>query len=164
MICIDAFRNLKVLKLTGCVNIEGHGLDVLRGSLVLECIESHKHQNDKAHSFLHNNDNLPQSNLSPNIIISLLESIVASPGNKLQYMYFPNIIKDDDRVALVDNSTVLHVCEEQGSTFSRCGAIVKQRRTRTPRRPDCLYCQCKDIDLVMSQAGCSNLRPGHLRR
>ena len=51
--------------------------EVARGSLVLECIESHKPQL--------NNDNLPQSNLSPNVIISLLESIAESPGNKLQH-------------------------------------------------------------------------------
>ena len=101
MICIDAFHNLKLLKLTGCINIGGHGLDVLWGSLVLECIESHKPQL--------NNDNLPQSNLSPNVIISLLESIAESPGNKLQHMYFPDIVKDEVSVALVINSNVLHV-------------------------------------------------------
>lgn len=149
LICLDATNNLKVLKLIGCINIQGRGLDVLRGSLVLECIESHKPQ-------LINDDNLPQSNLSPNIIISLLESIVESPGNKLQYMYFPNIIKDDDRVALVDNSNVLHVCTRVGG--SRCGALVKHHpSSRTRRgRPDCLYCQCKDIELVMGHVCCSS--------
>ena len=161
LMCIDAINVLKVLKLTGIINIEGRGLDILRGSLMLECIEYEKQQYCK----------LPQANLSPSvIIISILESIVKSPGNKLQYIYFPDIvipvsklekiffpdiINNEDSVALVDNSNVLHVCVEGGS---RCGALVKQRRTRRTRRPKCPYCQCKDIDLVMSQAGCSKTR------
>jgi len=150
LICIDAINNLKVLKLMGCINIEGHGLDVLRGSLVLECIESHKPQLK--------NDNLSQSNLSPNVIISLLESIVESPGNKLQHMYFPDIVYSDS-AALVDNSNVLHVCTRMG-IIPRCGALVKHHpSSRTRRgRPDCPYCQCKVIEYMMSQGSCSRAR------
>jgi len=152
LICNDAINNLKVLKLMGCINIEGHGLDVLRGSLVLECIESHKPQLK--------NDNLSQSNLSPNVIISLLESIVESPGNKLQHMYFPDIVYNEDSAALVDNSNVLHVCTRMG-IIPRCGALVKHHpssRTRSGRRPDCPYCQCKVIEYVMSKGNCSRAR------
>jgi len=151
LVCIDAINNLKVLKLTGCFNIEGHGLNPLRGSLVLECIESHKPQLK--------NDNLSQSNLSPNVIISLLESIVEIPGNKLQHMYFPDIVYSDS-AALVDNSNVLHVCTRMG-IIPRCGALVKHHpssRTRSGRRPDCPYCQCKVIEYVMSKGNCSRAR------
>jgi len=151
LVCIDAIHNLKVLKLAGCINIEGHGLDVLRGSLVLECIESHKPQ-------LVNDDNPPQLRLSPIAIISLLESIVASPGNKLQHMYFPDIVYSDS-AALVDNSNVLHVCTRMG-IIPRCGALVKHHpSSRTRRgRPDCPYCQCKVIEYMMSQGSCSRAR------
>ena len=34
--CVGAVRNVKTLKLTGCVNITGSGLEPLRGSSVLE--------------------------------------------------------------------------------------------------------------------------------
>jgi len=148
LICVDAINNLKILKLAGCINIQGHGLNPLRGSLVLECIESHKPQLK--------NDNLPQSNLSPNVIISLLESI-ESPGNKLQHMYFPEIVYNEDSADLVVNSNVLHFCVERGP---RCGAMVKYHPsslTRTPR-PECKYCQCKVIELVMIQCSCSKTR------
>ena len=74
LICIDAINYLKVLKLINCINIQGHGLNPLRGSLVLECIESHI-------PHLIDDDNPPQLRLSPNAIISVLESIVESPGN-----------------------------------------------------------------------------------
>ena len=150
LVCIDAINNLKVLKLTGCFNIEEHGLNPLRGSLVLECIESHKPQLK--------NDNLSQSNLSPNVIISLLESIVEIPGNKLQHMYFPDIVYSDS-AASVDNSNVLHVCTRMG-IIPRCGALVKHHpSSRTRRgRPDCPYCQCKVIEYMMSQGSCSRAR------
>jgi len=39
---IDAINNPRVSKLTGCINIEGHGIEILRDSLVLVCIESHQ--------------------------------------------------------------------------------------------------------------------------
>ena len=153
LVCIDAIHNLKVLKLTGCINIEGHGLDVLRGSLVLECIESHKPQ-------LINDDNPPQLRLSPNIIISLLESIVESPGNKLQHMYFPDIIYNEDSRALVVNSNVIHVCNRHRT--SRCGAIVKHhpssRTERSRGRPECPYCECTVIEYLMSKGDCSRTR------
>ena len=67
LICIDAINNLKVLKLIGCINIQGHGLNPLRGSLVLECIESHKPQ-------LINDDNPPQLRLSPNVVSIAVQS------------------------------------------------------------------------------------------
>ncbi|KAL7523282.1 hypothetical protein ACHAXR_000106, partial [Thalassiosira sp. AJA248-18] len=37
--CIDAGDHLKTLKLAGCVNIAGRGLEPLRGSVVLEQID-----------------------------------------------------------------------------------------------------------------------------
>ena len=150
LVCIDAIKNLKVLKLIGCINIQGHGLNPLRGSLVLECIESHKPQLK--------NDNLSQSNLSPNVIISLLESIVEIPGNKLQHIYFPGIVYNDS-ASLVDNSNVLHVCTRVG-IIPRCGALVKHHpSSRTRRgRPDCPYCQCKVIEYLMSKGSCSKAR------
>jgi hypothetical protein len=149
LICIDAINNLKVLKLTDCINIQGHGLDILRGSLVLECIESHKPQL--------NNDNLPQLRLSPNVIISLLESIVESPGNKLQHIYLPDIVYNEDSAELVVNSNVLHFCVERGP---RCGAMVKYHPSSQTwgGRPECKYCQCKVIELVMIQCSCSKTR------
>jgi len=149
LICIDAINNLKVLKLDGCINIEGHGLNVLRGSLVLECIESQKPVNK---------DNLPQLRLSPHVIISLLESIVVeSPGNKLQHMYFPDIVYNEDGAALVNNS-VLRVCRNLNS-FAKCGAVVRHLpQPDAGRRPECPYCQDQDIELVKQHGTCSRNR------
>ena len=39
LVCIDAENKVKRLKLTGCVNITGRGLEPLRGSVVLEQID-----------------------------------------------------------------------------------------------------------------------------
>lgn len=38
-VCIAALTNLKILRLAGCVNITGHGLEPLRGSLHLEQLD-----------------------------------------------------------------------------------------------------------------------------
>ena len=39
LVCVDAKHRLERLKLAGCVNIIGHGLEPIRGSLVLEQID-----------------------------------------------------------------------------------------------------------------------------
>lgn len=54
LVCIDARESLKVLKLTGCVNITGKGLEPLRGSVVLEQIDLSLVQSTRVHTSIQN--------------------------------------------------------------------------------------------------------------
>jgi len=75
---INARDVLKRLKLCGCINIEGHGLNPLRSSVVLEQIDISlvgKHEN---------RDNVIDSKISASIVAPILDSIAS-----LKHVMFP---------------------------------------------------------------------------
>ena len=79
---IDAANNLKILKLAGCVNITGSGLDVLRSSVVLEQIDM---------SLVGKNEVPliePEPLLSEDVVIPILDGII-SRGNSLKQLELP---------------------------------------------------------------------------
>ena len=82
--CINAHDVLKKLKLCGCLNIEGHGLYPLRGSVVLEQIDL---------SLLAKHEELwdpPWSKkISHLVIVPILESIISANDCSLKYIQFP---------------------------------------------------------------------------
>ena len=81
---IDAVNNLKILKLAGCVNITGSGLDTLRSSTVLEQIDMSlvgKHEVPLIE---------PEPLLSEDVCIPILDGIIGrGRGSSLKQLEFP---------------------------------------------------------------------------
>ena len=144
LICIGAIYNLKILKLIGCTNITGSGLEPITGSMVLEWIASNS---DK--------DVPPaESNISDDVLISILERIIESPDSKLQVIFFPGMSIDNNN-AFVNRHQSLRMCFTDES--DECSAILSSRlpQNREGARPTCPYCKNRYIELVMRQAGSS---------
>jgi len=80
--CINAHDVIKRLKLCGCVNIEGHGLNPLRGSVVLEQI-------DISFSGKYKQQDIDQSKIIQAAIVPILDSIISVNGCSLKYIQFP---------------------------------------------------------------------------
>ena len=143
LICVDAIHNLKVLKLIGCSSITGSGLEPLSGSTVLEWIDFSRDIRPPP---------LPTSRISDDVVISILESIIESPQNKLQYIHFP-AMSIDKKNLFVNRHRSLRVCITQGGL--RCAAILSSRLPQFKEgseEPTCPYCADRDVELVMSQA------------
>ncbi|KAL7545882.1 hypothetical protein ACHAWF_009236 [Thalassiosira exigua] len=79
LVCVDAARSLKVLKMRCCYHITGRGLSPLRGSTVLEQL------------ILEPIPGNPPSIVSESEVIPILDSIVRKSDNSLTYMQLPNI-------------------------------------------------------------------------
>ena len=82
--CINAQDVLKRLKLCGCINITGHGLNPLRGSVVLEQIDIslvRKHEKRKIK---------PEPKISQEVVLPILDSIISSDGFSLKHIQFPD--------------------------------------------------------------------------
>ena len=81
--CINPQVVLKRLKLCGCVNITGYGLNPLRGSTVLEQIDlSLVGRYDNPHP-------APKSKISEEAVVPILDSIISADGCSLKYIQFP---------------------------------------------------------------------------
>ena len=144
LMCIDAIHNLKILKLIGCSGITGSGLEPLMGSTVLEWIDFSKDVRPPP---------LPQSRISDDVVISILESIIESPQSKLKYIHFPGMSIDKKNLFLNRHQS-LRLCTTQGGL--RCAAILSSRLPQFwegSNEPTCPYCANRDVELVMSQAG-----------
>ena len=81
---INAQDVLKKLKLTGCINIEGRGLNSLRNSSVLEQIDI-----SLAPMYGSQQELSSEPKISQTIIISILDSIITTNGCVLKYILFP---------------------------------------------------------------------------
>ena len=92
LVSIDAVNRLRVLKIIGCTNISGVGLDPLRGSTVLEHM-------DLTTSFIEtivSDDDLfssNTSNLSEDAVIPMLDSIIAKKDRALKLLELPVVWK-----------------------------------------------------------------------
>jgi len=80
--CINARNNLKTLKITGCVKITGRGLQQLYGSVVLKEI-------DLTQKVLSHDEEFQSIQLSEDVILPILDSIINNPGNSLTLVQFP---------------------------------------------------------------------------
>ena len=88
LMCIDAIQNMKKIKLTGCVNITGRCLEVLRGSTVLQQLDL---------SLVGLDDNGwpaspaldPEPPISELVVIPILDSIIGSEGCSLGQLQLP---------------------------------------------------------------------------
>ena len=139
LMCIDAIHNVKILKLIGCSSITGSGLEPLTGSTVLEWIDFCKDVRPPT---------LPPSRISDDVVISILESIIASPQNKIQYIHFPGM-SIDKKNSFLNRHQSLRVC----TLGQRCAAILSSRLPHFREgKPTCPYCANRDVELVMSQS------------
>jgi len=80
---INAQDVLKRLKLCGCINITGIGLNLLRGSAVLEQIDFSlvgKHETQQK---------ISESKISHEVVVPILDSIISSDGCSLKHIAFP---------------------------------------------------------------------------
>ena len=80
---VSAYDVLKRLKLCGCINITGIGLNPLRGSVVLEQIDISlvgKHEETKIK---------PYPKISQDAVVPILDSIISTDGCSLKYVRFP---------------------------------------------------------------------------
>ena len=92
--CIDANTKLRKLKLAGCVNITGAGLDPLRGSAVLEqidlsLVEEHKSPMPDAEPLL-----------SCEHVLPILDSIIEREESVLHSITFPESWRREENVVL----------------------------------------------------------------
>lgn len=96
--CISAQDILKRLKLCGCTNIEGWGLNPLQGSSILEQIDISilgKHENRD------NND--VKSKISVEAIAPILDSIISANGCSLKHIQFPKQWTSESRLGTHNN-------------------------------------------------------------
>ena len=85
---IDANSNLKILKLAGCVNITGSGLDLLRSSVAIQQIDMSliaKHESPILE---------PEPSLSENVVISILDDIISRGRSSLKQLELPKKWRD----------------------------------------------------------------------
>ena len=90
--CIDAKQTLKKLKLAGCVTITGRCLMPLTGSSALQLLDLSLQKKYK------NPDNVQEFLLSREIVMPILDSVIASAGCSLRYIVCPSKwrVEDDD--------------------------------------------------------------------
>lgn len=83
--CIKANQTLKKLKLTGCVNITGRGLEPLRGStvIVIEHIDLSLVKQYESPAID------PEPSISEAEVIPILDSIITADGNSLKFTNLP---------------------------------------------------------------------------
>ncbi|KAL7531080.1 hypothetical protein ACHAXR_004419 [Thalassiosira sp. AJA248-18] len=88
LVCINAKKSLKTLKLAGCINIEGHGLEPLRSSTVLEQIDLGlvgQHESPLIE---------PEPRLSEETVVTILNTIISADSNSLKHIQFPKKWRD----------------------------------------------------------------------
>ncbi|KAL7529020.1 hypothetical protein ACHAWF_002809 [Thalassiosira exigua] len=85
LVCIDAVNNLKFLKLSLCVNVRGHGLAPLRGSVVCEradlSITSVELERSTGRRPI----------LSIDATLPILQSVVSKVGNSMTDIHLPSV-------------------------------------------------------------------------
>lgn len=105
LLSIDAVNTLKMLKLIGCVDISGVGLEPLRGSSVLQQIDLST--SDQASSMATNEDffapNYPWCfALSEDAIVPILDSIISKHDKSLKHVQFPLFWRNNKRGLLTE--------------------------------------------------------------
>ena len=113
--CINAGKNLKSLKITGCINITGLGLQyTLSGSVVLKEIDLT--QKDLSHE-----EEFQSDKLSEDVVLPILDSVINAPSNSLTLVRFPSRWRLDNspdfQSFLVDYNRLL---ESRQVSCSKC--------------------------------------------
>jgi len=96
LVSIDAADRLKVLKLIGCENITGAGLDPLRGSIVLELIDL----NTSVITAIASDGFPPCFTLSEDAVIPILDSIISEKYRALKLLELPLVWRKKESAQL----------------------------------------------------------------
>ena len=130
LICIDAVNRLEYLQLTGN-EIIGSGLEPLRGSTVLrEIILSCGW--DPPMDF-HNT-------FRTEIVIPILDSIIAAPGNSLRNIYLPRSFREKPSAIVEEFQTKFaELLEAVGYNCPRCGRLQNPGERDDEDREFCVY-------------------------
>lgn len=100
--CINAKSVVKRLSLTFCTNIDGSGLEPLRGSSILEQVDLCMVEKQSDPNFVR-----PKPMLSKDLVIPILDSIVDAEGSSLKQIQLPSAWKISEFRALL-----LTLCKE----------------------------------------------------
>jgi len=115
--CINA--KLKTLKLTGCVNITGSGLEPLRGSLVLQQIDLSLVGQHKCPVIE------PDPSISEAAVLPILDSIIDTRDNSLKHIQLPVKWSDKRSTELGQILEKFHrLMENRRLCCSTCDAII----------------------------------------
>jgi len=163
LVSINAVNRLRVLRIIGCTNITGVGLDPIRGSTILEQIDL----STSSIATIANGDALFSSNfpwvftLSEVAVIPILDSIIARKDGALKHVQFPLVWRKK-------KNKMLSVFLERYNNFQSCRlcscceccdefeASLWMDQTKTKRSPDwglqrrtCYTCReniCQDCE------------------
>ena len=118
--CINAKTTLEILKLTGCINISGSGLEPLRGSLVLQQIDLSlvgHHESPKL---------VPEASISEVVVLPILDSIIAAHGNSLKHIQLPEEWRREGSIELWQFLEKYHnLMENRRLCCSKCNEVIQ---------------------------------------
>jgi len=133
--CISAQDVLKKLKLTGCINITGRGLQVLRGSAVIEYIDLSLVKQFESPKLD------PEPMISEADVIPILDSIVSANSNSLK------MISDDyvlDSIVSEDNNSLQMIVFpkkwREAKTNELTQFLINYNQLLESRKPSCSRC------------------------
>lgn len=119
--CINAKTTLKILKLTGCINISGRGLAPLRDSTVLQQI-------DLSLVGYHESPDLPNPEpvISEAVVLPILHSIIDAKDNLLKHIQLPAKWRDEPSTELGEFLEKYHqLMENRRICCSMCDMILQ---------------------------------------
>jgi len=134
LVCINAVSNIKTLRLTGCVNINGQGLAPLRGSAVLKEIDLRLDKKKDSPVII------PAPNISEENVLPILDSIVDTEGNALEVLTLPKVWRN--RQLMIMNQFIERFnnsLEARRHTCSRCTVLCHETGTGFSRQYDWKY-------------------------
>ena len=88
--CIDAANKLRKLYLSQCINVSGSGLELLRGSAVLEEADL------RTGIRMDDEDAVVVHRISPAVVVPILESILTKDGSSLEKVLLNKSWRDDN--------------------------------------------------------------------
>jgi len=124
LVCINAVSNIKTLRLTGCVSINGQGLAPLRGSAVLKEIDLSLVRRKKSPIIT------PAPNILEEDVLPILDSIINTEGNALEILTLPKTWRN--RQLLITNQFLERFnnkLEARRHTCSRCTVLCHETGT-----------------------------------
>lgn len=133
LVCINAVSNIKTLRLTGCISINGQGLAPLRGSVVLKEIDLSLVKKKKSPIITIT----PAPNISEKYVLPILDSIIDSDGSALEILTLPKTWRN--RQLLITNQFLERFnnsLEARRHTCSRCTVLCHETGAGIGHRQD----------------------------
>ena len=131
--CINARGNLKSLKITGCTQITGQGLQPLFRSTILQ-------QVNLTHKIRAPFEDV-ESCISELFVLPILDSIINTTGNKLMLIQFPELWRNRASPSfdsfLVDYERLL---DSRGNVCSGCKSVTLSRESQSWEQSESEIC------------------------